>query len=63
MMSLAKFCERAKSGELDGVTVIVDNDCVDAYRGLDHICNFDRLPPRGALIALLNSMGLDAELP
>ena len=56
----------AKSGEFTG-TVIVDNDCVHAFQpdaddgGNEMVFNFNGEGPEGALVELLNGLGVNAE--
>jgi hypothetical protein len=70
MLTTAQFIEAVKAGTIDTkkVRVVVDNDCVDAYPIPDNedddyeaLCRFDGEGPEGALIAILQGMGINAD--
>lgn len=69
MLTTKEFIAAAQSGTLDKrVRVVVDNDCVDAYiepetedGNNENICRFDGEGPEGALVAILQGFGINAD--
>lgn len=58
--SVEELAAAAKAGEFTG-NVIVDNDCVDAYQDGENVFDFDGEDPGGALIKILEQMGIKAD--
>ncbi len=68
--TIQEFLEAAKSGELAGVTVTVDNDSIYAYKYSDtddgddeKVFDFNDAGPQQALVELLQAIGIEAEYP
>jgi hypothetical protein len=67
--NISEFIAAAKAGELEGVTVTVDNDSVYAYRhdeendDSEKVYGFNDAGPREVLIELLCALGVEAEYP
>lgn len=56
------FVKAVQAGGFAG-SVIVDNDCVNAYEGDEEVCDFEDNGPEGALIDVLSALGVSAERP
>ena len=69
--AIGELLEAHKRGELEGVTVTVDNDSMYAYRHFDgdvfgerseRVFGFDG-GPQGMLVEVLKALGIDATEP